>query len=213
MRRSFLLAFLACVIYSATAQDVGRITGTVLDEHGQTVETATVCLSKTAGGSTTINCQVSTDHGQFQMPKIGFGTYSVFAINEAEGFSIENQSPGQKVTVSAAKPSPDVTVRLRPGGAVLSGTVRDKSSGKPVKGVSVQYLDVDGRASGSSPFASNGELHVTLPPDCDLVIIVSASGYKGWVYTDPSNPSRPVLRLAAGERKQLDVELEPESTE
>jgi hypothetical protein len=91
--------------------------------------------------------------------------------------------------------------------------VRDKSSGKPVKGISVQYLDVDGRASGSSPLISNGEFHVTLPPECDLVIIVSAKGYKGWIYTDPSSPSRPVLRLAAGERKQLDIELEPKGTE
>jgi len=99
MERSLVLAFLACVVSLATAQNVGRITGTVLDEHGQIVEAATVCLSETTGMSTTINCQVSTAHGQFQMPKIGFGIYGVFAINEAEGYSIENQSPGQKVRV------------------------------------------------------------------------------------------------------------------
>jgi len=112
-----------------------------------------------------------------------------------------------------ANPSPEITVRLRPGGAILSGTVRDKSNGKPVKGIFIQYLDVDGKASGSSPLTSDGEFHVTLPPERDLVVIVHADGYKGWVYTDPSNPSRPVLQLAAGERKQLDIELEPKSTE
>lgn len=67
-----------------------------------------------------------------------------------------------------------VTVRLPPGGAVLSGTVRDRSDGKPVKGIFVQYQAVDGKASGSSRVASDGEFHVNLPPDCDLVIIVSA---------------------------------------
>jgi hypothetical protein len=77
----------------------------------------------------------------------------------------------------------------------------------------VQYLDVDGKASGFSPFTSDGEFHVTLPPECDLVVIVSAKGYKGWVYTDPINPTSPVLRLSAGERKRLDIQLEPSGSE
>jgi len=214
MRGNCLLAFVACITSLATAQNIGRITGTVMDEHGQVIEDATVCLSAPVdGGSTSSVCQIFTDHGQFQIPKVGFGTYGVFAIQEAEGYSINNQSPGQKVTVSSANPSPEVTVRLRPGGAVLSGTVRDKRNGKPVKGVFVQYLDVDGKASGSSPLNTDGEFHVTLPLECDLVIIVSANGYKGWVYTDPLSPTRPVLRLGAGERKQLDIQLEPSSRE
>jgi hypothetical protein len=58
---------------------------------------------------------------------------------------------------------------------------------------------------------SDGEFHVTLPTQCDLVVVVFAEGYKGWVYTDPANPSRPVLRFAAGERKAVAVELEPSS--
>ena len=32
----------------------------------------------------------------------------------------------------------------------------------------------------------------------DPVIIVSANGYKGWVYTDALSPKRPVLRVGAG---------------
>ena len=100
-------------------------------------------------------------------------------------------------------------MRLRPAGAVLSGTVRDKTNGKPVKRITVGYIDVDGKAGGSSPLASDGEFYVTLPTRCDLVIIVRAKGSKGWVYTDPLSPSRPVVRLGAGERKELDIQLEP----
>jgi Carboxypeptidase regulatory-like domain len=214
MRANCLLAFVACVTSVATAQNIGRITGTVMDEHGQVVEDATVCLSVPVDGiSSSSMCQIFTDHGQFQIPKVKFGSYGVFAIQEAEGYSIDNQSPGQKVTVSAADPSPEVTVRLRPAGPVLSGTVRDKIDGKPVKGVRVQYLDVDGKASGSSFLNTDGGFHVTLPPECDLVVIVSAKGYKGWVYTDALSPTYPVLRLGAGERKQLDIQLEPSDHE
>lgn len=210
MQRNLLLAFVVCVTSFATAQNMGRITGTVFDEHGQVADGATVCLSVNSGSnSTRIDCLTSTDHGQFQMPKVGFGTFSVFAINEAEGYSMENQSPGEKVTVSAANPAPDVTVRLRPGGAILTGTVRDKVSGEPVKGITVEYMDVDGEARGSSGSRKDGEVHATLPTDRDLVIVIFAKGYKGWVYTDPSSSSRPVLRLSPGEQKQVDVQLEP----
>jgi hypothetical protein len=212
MRANCLLAFVACVISVATPQNTGRITGTVMDEHGQVVEDATVCLSVPAGGTSSF-CRTFTDHGQFQILSVEFGTYGVFAIQEAEGYSIHNQRPGQKVTVSAADPSPEVTVRLRPAGPVLSGTVRDKIDGKPVKGIRVQYLDVDGKASGSSLLNTDGEFHVTLPLDCDLIVIVSAKGYKGWVYTDALSPTYPVLRLGAGGRKQLDIQLEPSDHE
>jgi hypothetical protein len=212
MQPQVLSVFFALATSIATAQNAGRITGTVLDEHGQVVEDATVCLSVAEQGSTSSMCRVFTDHGQFQVPEIAFGTYGVFAIDEAEGYSIENQSPGQKVTVSAANPSPEITVRLQPSGAVLSGNVRD-TNGKPVKGIFVEYVDVDGKAGGGSPRVSNGEFRMTLPPECDLVIIVHADGYKGWVYTDPLNPTRPVLRLSAGERKQIDVVLEPTHTQ
>ena len=210
MQRNLLLAFVACVASFATAQNMGRITGTVFDEHGQVTDGATVCLSVNSGSnSTRIDCLTTTDHGQFQMPKVGFGTYSVFAISEAQGYSMENQSPGERVTVSAANPAPDVTVRLRPGGAILTGTVRDKVSGEPVKGITVRYMDVDGGAMGSSGSPRDGEVHATLPTDRDLVIVIFARGYKGWVYTDPSSSSRPVLRLSPGEQKQVDVQLEP----
>lgn len=208
MQGNWLLAFVASVTCFATAQPAGRITGTVLNEDGQLVDNATICVSVASGSSTSINCQIFTDHGQFQIENVKFGSYGLFAINEAEGYSIDNQSPGQKITLMAANPSPNVRVRLRPRGAVLIGTVRDKISGEPVKGISVQYLDVNGKASGSSSF-SDGEFRVALPTQCDLVIGVSAKGYEGWVYTDPSSPSRPVLRLGSGERKAVDVELEP----
>lgn len=209
-----LLAFVVSAATATSAQRMGRITGTVLDEQGRVVEDSTVCLTFTTGnGSATINCKFSISHGRFEIPQVGFGTYEVFAINEAEGYSIQNQSPGQSVTVSSANTSPDVTVRLHSGGPVLSGTVRDKATGKPVKGIWVRYIDVDGKASGGSPSPTDGEFHVALPTNDDLVIIVSAKGYRGWVYTSALDADRPILRLAAGERKHLDIQLEPDGKE
>jgi hypothetical protein len=51
---------------------------------------------------------------------------------------------------------------------------------------------------------------VLVPPGLDVIVEVHAEGYRRWFHIDPSNRSRPTLRLASGEEKQLDVELEPE---
>jgi uncharacterized surface anchored protein len=207
-----LVSVAALVTTFASAQNTGRITGSVLDENGQRIYDATICTSVASGTSHSINCRDFTDKdGRFLIENLPLGKYGLFAINEAQGYSIQNQSPGQEITVSAANSSPDLTIHLSPRGGVLSGTVRDKVSGVSVKGVSISYLDVDGKASGGTPLHSDGEFNVTLPTQCDLVIVIFAKGYKGWVYTDPSNPSRPVLRLAVGERKVVAVELEPNS--
>jgi uncharacterized surface anchored protein len=210
MRGNLVAMILVISVTSiAAGQAVGRISGTVLDEDGQLVDHASVCTSVTSGNSRSINCLVPTDKdGRFQLENVKFGTYGILAANEGEGYSIEVQTP-QSVSVTAANPSPVVTVRLRPKGGVLIGTVRDKFTGQPVKEIMVQYLDIDGKASGSAPTFSDGEFRVTVPIQCDLVVVVSAKGYKGWVYTDASSPSHPVLRLSPGERKVVDIQLEP----
>jgi hypothetical protein len=144
------------------------------------------------------------------MEKVEFGTYSGFAVKDGEGFSIENQSPGQKVSITAGSPRADVTIRLRARGGVLIGSVRDKSTGKAVKLVNVQYLALDGTAAGNG--RGDGEFQVTIPSEIDLLVVVSAPGYKGWVYTNPSDPSHPVLRLQGGEKKTLEaIDLEPKA--
>lgn len=206
----FLFAFMSWAQTDVRSAPVGRITGTVLTEDGQLASGATACTSMRSGNSTSINCMTLVDaEGRFIIEHLKFGTYEVFATNDGQGYSIENQIPGTKVQVSATNPSTNVIVHLRPKGAVLNGIVRDKITGQPVKRLNLQYVDVDGKASGGSPMQTDGAFHVTLPSNCDLVIIVFAKGYKGWVYTDPSSPSRPVLHMASGESKDVDIELEP----
>jgi hypothetical protein len=208
-----LLLFVTC--YSKTQNSsqslgTGVIAGTV-NEQGQLFDQANICVSTTSGGLRETNCNVRIEKdGRFQIDDLKFGTYEVFAINEQQGYSIDNQSPGRKITITSDHPWADVTIRLRPRGGILIGSVRDKISGQPVKGINAQYLVIDGKAAGGGGSALvDGEFRITVPTACDLVVVVSAPGYQGWVYTDPSNPARPVLRMSSGEPKELDIELEP----
>lgn len=185
------------------------IVGTVLNEEGQLVDHAKACVSFTTGSnSRTINCNVPTDKdGQFTIEGLKIGTYGVFAINEAEGYSIDNQSPGQEVRITAEEPWQNVTVQLRARGGILVGSVRDKMNGRSVEAAWVEYIVIDNGGGGTT--RTDGEFQLTVPTDCDLLILVHAKGYKGWLYNDASNPTRPIVRVASGEKKVLDVELEP----
>ncbi len=209
---TFLLfvGLLACAQNKPQSVGSSGIVGTVLNEEGQLVDHAKACVSFTSGNSRTINCNVSTDKdGQFTIEGLKIGKYGVFAINETEGYSIDNQSPGQEVRITADEPWPNVTVQLRARGGILVGSVKDKMNGRLVEAAWVEYIVIDNGGGGTT--RTDGEFQLTVPTDCDLLILVHAKGYKGWLYNDGSNPTRPIVRVASGEKKVLDVELEPSS--
>jgi carboxypeptidase family protein len=211
--RILILLLFAASLLRAQASDqsaaYGRLTGTVLDENGQLVAHASVCTSVTKGNETMVTCRVSTDEiGQFQIEHINMGTYGVFAEKDEDGYSSANHPSEQQVTINTSDPNAYVTLRLGPKGGILSGSVKDTKTGKSIVTSEVHYVALDGGNSGTAG-VNDGQFQITVPARTDLIVVVSARGYRGWVYTDAANPSRPVLRLGSGEKKFLDVELEP----
>src|SRR5450755_4012421 len=150
-RRCLIVTCVALCGCLAIAQSAGRITGTVLDEDSQLVTDAELCLGVKAGNNTSFRCNIArTDkNGQFEIESLKSGTYKVFAVNEGEGYSVENQSPGEEVVLTSENLAPQITVRLRPRVGVLLGSVTDKFTGRPIKNAWVSYQDIDGKASGS----------------------------------------------------------------
>jgi len=190
----------------------GSVSGIVLNEDGQPVGQARVCLSKTQGNQTSNICRFLADEtGQFHIDNVAFGEYEIFAIKEEDGYALEKQQPGQKLQITADDPLANVTIRMAPKGAVLVGSVRDKLTGQEIKErATVQFFALDaGTSGGSGGRAKDGRFQIAVPTGVDLVVVVKARGYNGWVYTDPNNPSRPVMRLRQGEKKLLDIEMEP----
>jgi hypothetical protein len=184
----------------------------VLNKDGQLMDHATVCTRTTSGDSSSTNCLTPTNQdGRFQIEQLRVGTYRVFAIKEEEGYATENQSPGQIVTITNEQPLAVVTVRMSPNGGILALSVKDKTTGKPIPEVMLTYQAIDATSTGSGRHPSNFRL--TLPTATDLIVVVSAKGYKSWFYADPSDSSRPVVRLEPGEERVVDVELVPSPKE
>jgi hypothetical protein len=210
---SILLLFSAlmpCWAQTAKSSAIeGGITGTVLTEDGLLASGTKACTSSHSGNYTSINCFVSVDKdGRFTIEHLKLGTYQVFAINDAEGYSIENQSPGQSVTLSADQPWANVTVRLLPRGGILVGSITDKLTGENIQHAQIQFTAIDRDGEGGFSLV-DGEFHLAIPANSDVLVIAMAKGYKGWIYADGTSPSRPVLSVAAGERKVLNIQLEP----
>jgi hypothetical protein len=222
VRRHVVCAWLNACALSAHAQTTkessfeGRIVGVVWNEEGQPVEHAYVCTTIYEQHGSTTGCHgYSGKDGQFELVHWPMGTLSLFAIKPEEGYTDATKRLTAKISLTSEAPLAVVTVKLGSKAGILAGSVRDRNTGKIVKGLKLTYIAVDGHIRGcasemNSSSSSGSSFEVPLPTLIDLIVFLSAPGYKTWFYTDTSNDSRPLLRLQSGERRSLDVELEPD---
>lgn len=188
----------------------GGIIGFVSTEAGMPPSGTQVCVAIQTENSRGINCRWSVGTGGgFTIEHLPPGSYGVFAINDGAGYSIDNQLPGQRVTIAANQLWQNISIRMRQPGGIVSGSVTDSVTGKPISTANVSYSGLDCNAGGSRRMKDSGTFDLAVPPSCDLVLTVTALGYRGWIFADPLHPSRPVLNLAAGQKKELEIQLEP----
>ncbi len=207
------LLLLPVLLTSARATEPeGRISGIVLNDEGQPVEHARVCTIVYLGRGATTACRVFSDgNGRFEIDHWPMSTLSLFAVKPEDGYGDAERKLTPRVTITPETPFAVVTVRLKPKAGILSGSVHDKVTGKVVGNITLRYITPDGFNTGSFSDLNGAGFEAHIPMATDLIVSLSAPGYKTWFYTDPSNESRPVLHLQSGERKSVEIELEPET--
>ena len=188
----------------------GRIVGTVVNSDGESIAQADICttLRNPHGGSTSCGSAKADDDGHFELHNVPIREIEVFAVKEDGGYRTENPGESsQKILLTAQKPLADIVLSVGLPPAELMVSAGDKVTGKPLESkISVRQ--------GHHEFIRERSSSVTLRvrPDTDVMIQVSAPGYKTWYYIDPEDPSQPVLRLHARESRSIDAYLEPKST-
>jgi len=210
---SFLLvsAFLAQAQTDERDHPDGRITGTVVDQAQRPIAGAWVMAVGTLNQSLNNPPSAKSDStGQFEIAGLALRSYHVYASKPLDGYPEadpayidENQSA---IALSPDQPLGSVIISLRKAGMLITD-VRDKATGKAV---SAYY-----KLSVPKRWQRQGELSYPLliHPSTDVVLEVSARGYKTWFYSDPSNPSRPLpLRLESGEQRSLRIDLEAQTS-
>jgi len=136
----------------------------------------------------------------------------VFATKEEDGYSALEQIPAQNVVLTADRSFAQLTLKLGHKSGRLTGTAKDKATGKPIGpdgNLTLTYVSVEENSTGSMSGLDGSNLQANLPSGKEFIVFVSAPGYAPWFYVN--NQSRPTLRLEPGEEKVLDVELEPKN--
>jgi hypothetical protein len=215
MRLTFLaIAFVVLSGFLATAQTreepnpAGRIIGTVLDQRGLPLKRIFVhaILEQTGMYMPTAE---TDDAGRFAIEGLEVGTYRVFGESDAAGYPDTALSFYSKETLIAlgvgyGEPASVILV-LGPVAGVLTGTVVDKATRKPVVTLDAVHFTVKKISDPDDDilFLGPAKFRWLIPPDVDVTLEVSAEGYKPWSGLLP-------IRLRSGEDRPLKIELEPE---
>jgi hypothetical protein len=91
--------------------------------------------------------------------------------------------------------------------------VSDRITGKPVDDFMIRTIGADsgGATAGLAyfPQTDQGGREVPISPLFDILLGVTAKGYKNWFYSNPADASDPTLHLESGERKVVQVTMQP----
>lgn len=228
MRPTWITALLVLAALPTSAQtgpspnspDVkqqGRIVGTVVNDAGEPIREAELCTRITTPNGSTGSCGGTNtdDKGAFAISQLPLSKIEVYARAGLQGYLQEDAAiEKQTVTLTRQAPMARVTLTVGPKPGVLIINVTNKATGKALNSFFVRLIaESGGYCSGSGNFRrlyNSGEaVLVPVGSATEAIVEVSAQGYKSWFYSDPSDPSRPVLRLESGEERSLEVQLEP----
>ena len=204
------------ISFLVTGQNIevreGVIQGEVLDEVGNPLPGAKVHAElKGIPMAKAIRFVESDLNGFFLIDRLEFGTYYVGALKEEDGYgpsdnSFFNDKPLPTIQISAQNRIGDTVISFGPKAGILTGTVRDAFTGKPLSG-GLDLVQVKDRTKWMSTSAPP-QFRVLIPSLKEIEVKVSAAGYEPWFYPAPSVPSQ-VLRMEPDSQVHVDVLLKP----
>ena len=186
----------------------GVIRGEVIDPSGSPVRGARVYCERP--GIVTKPIPALTDqNGRFEIPRLKMGTYMVFASKEDAGYADTLGSfyadPPSKITLFAQEPVANVTVRMPPQAGVLTGSVKDATSGEPIVGAQIRLTrsEASDRYIQFASRVGDGTFKTLVPADKGIDISVSSANHYTWKsHLDP---------VKSGSELNLDISMQSAS--
>jgi Carboxypeptidase regulatory-like domain len=201
------LPLLALTLSAQSDPDIGLIEGRVVDSAEAPVKGAKVHAQPPGATGAVVRFVITDDNGRFQIDRLPFALYRVYALKEADGYPDTRwfpTGPAPEVTISSNHPAGTVLVRFGPKAGVLTGTVRDGVTGKPLNSFfSLTRVTDAWRMSTSMP----PDYRAFVPPSTEVSITISAHGYQSWHYTSLSDGSN--LRIESGSELHREIKLTP----
>ena len=218
----WLSLLLSAISLVSAGEDRSSISGIVVDQLGNPVANAHVTTRDLDLPPNTVEVgggvvpYVETDgQGRFLFKGLKVGhRYKVYSEKEQDGYPdmmLGMYNPTDTAPIATATSSvaaEGVTVHLGPKAARLKWNVRDAVSGDSIETPTFSFERRDNGASASgTALADEG---VLVPSDTDLIVEISARGYRDWYYGEVLDKSTAAsLRIPPGEEKTLQVQLQP----
>lgn len=209
-----LSAVVVCVAsfvcgYALSAQE-GSICGTVHDEKGALAAHVHLTAFYMGAHSGPEDNTVTDGEGKYCMVGVRPGEYMLTADDPAKGYPqvqamfYASTKLGTAVTISAESPHVVVSWKIPYKAAWLHVDAHDRVTGKPVKAIGIGLV-IRGNENRwqRGNFANNT---VLMPPNEDVLVKVSAGGYRPWPNDQPNGMP---IAMSSGASRTLDVELEP----
>lgn len=216
LRLVLIAIILGCVLRGhLAAEPNGSISGTVIDENGKPVSSALVRVDPiNEGPRSGIVRQTETDKaGHFFIDTLQLDSYKVFAMKESDGypntaFAFYSNQAFSTVTLLEGAPSTTLVLKVGPRAGLMTGTVADLITGKPVNSTFLlrRAADSDNWISFSQP----SEYRVLVPPNTDVVFEVSAPGYETFYYGgNLDSLRRQPIHLNSLQEMKVNIQLRP----
>ena len=192
---------------SPTKASSGEIKGTVVDQNGSPVSSATVyALPQGLTLEDIAPRSVKTDsEGRFDFHGgLEFGPYKLYSQKDSEGylnpldaFYADAENRPTEVALSREHPFSSVKVKLGRQAAVISGKIFDANSGTPL----MAYVGLMDQEGNGHSVVVDGDYNLVVPADKNVTLIVTVLGTR--------HPVVPVssLRLDPGQRIYMDIPI------
>jgi hypothetical protein len=198
------------------APPVGSLAGTVVDESGAAVARATVYAIPE--GLRRVMTQ-SDDSGKFTLKDLPPGNVRVYAYKDRDGYpdpfswpvSIGREKARQAARIFKDKTTSGITLVLGPKAPVLTGTLVDQVTGRPVRATITLNAPDDPRlfyhaGALGQPDAAFRVLAATTP----FRMKATADGYQDWHYGgDQWQTEAGLIQLSPGAELRLEIKLQP----
>jgi hypothetical protein len=202
---------------SIQAQRPGKIVGIVVDEDGKPVLGPSIGFSYSTeqGGTSSGGSSSNVENGEFELAQLPLGKIELNASAPLSGYWHNDASPyKQTVTLTQANPTAHVRLKVGPKPAILVLMVSDRITGKAIDDFMIRTFGADGGGAGTAglayfPQTDDGGREVLISPLFDVLLGVTAKGYKNWFYSNPADPSDPTIHLESGERRVVQVTMQP----
>lgn len=206
------------VSLASQTEHLGSIGARVVDQAGNPVTGAVVWmlpLDGTPRANALADC-LTDAAGSCKRDGLALGRYQVTAKKESDGypniaFDLYGRNNKPQIAVLAPEAQhADTTITLGPKAASISVTVTDAVSGKPVTNPNITLR----RAANPADYISTGpdsNSNVLIPPEEDILVEVSADGYKPWRIESQSGADYArALHLRSAETRELKIRLQPQ---